>query len=289
MPEYNPTVLRRLLALRQFPLFAAVDLDELAMVAENVTEVTFAAHDLIVNAAARVPAIHLIIDGRIDDRRSYGPRQIFGALEVFAGRPASATAVAGVVTQTLQIAASDFSDILEDNFGLMRLVLRTLAERMIDSDARRRASQVIVPATRPLGIVERLIVLRQQTPFAAARLQSLAILAHIAREAMWPAGEPLELDGDALILHDGELRETNGAHESKRFGPGDAVGLVESLAGRQRERTLDALTPISALRIPHSAILDVVEDHPDLGFAMIETFAAALLDATAPVELGAAN
>jgi CRP-like cAMP-binding protein len=289
MPDYNPMVLRRLLALRQFPLFAAVELDELAMVAENVTEVTFAAHDVIVNVDTRVPAIHLIVDGRIDDRRSYGPRQIFGALEVFAGRPAASSAVAGVATQTMQIAASDFSDILEDNFGLMQLVLRTLADRMVGSDARRRAARVLVPATRPLGMVERLIVLRQQTPFAAARLQSLAILAHIAREAMWPAGERIELDGDALILHDGELRETIGARESKRFGPGDAVGLVESLAGRPRERTLDALTPVSALRIPHSAILDVIEDHADLGFAMIQAFAAALLDATPPVELGAAN
>lgn len=289
MPDYNPTVLRRLLVLRQFPLFASVELDELAMVAENVTEVTFAAHDVVVDAVSRVPAIHLILEGRIDERRSYGPHQIFGALEVFAKRPAAATATAGVATQTLQIAASDFSDILEDNFGLMRLVLRTLADRMIGSDARQRASQVIVPVTRPLGIVERLIVLRQQTPFATARLQSLSILAHIARETAWPAGASLELGGDALILHDGQLRETIHERESNHFGPGDAVGLVESLAGRPRERTLEALTPVSALRIPHSAILDVIEDHPDLGFAMIETFAAALLDATANVELGAAN
>src|SRR5512140_3276551 len=131
MRDSNPVLLRRMLALRQFPLCATADLAELAVVAENVVEARYRAGSIVAPAAARLSGLHLVLDGRIDAGRPWGPRQIFGALEVFAGREPVTTAIAAAETQTLHLSAADLSDLLEDNFGIMLSVVREFAARML--------------------------------------------------------------------------------------------------------------------------------------------------------------
>ena len=131
MLDELPGSLRRVLALRQFSALSSVDLTELAMVAENVVETTLLAGNRIVAAGARVPALHLIVDGRIESGDdSWGPRDTFGLLEVLARRPAETPAIAAVDTRVFRITAGDLREILEDNFGLLRAMLRELAGRL---------------------------------------------------------------------------------------------------------------------------------------------------------------
>ena len=47
MPELHPHGLRRMLSLRQFRLFENAELDELAMIAENVFDTTIPAGTVI--------------------------------------------------------------------------------------------------------------------------------------------------------------------------------------------------------------------------------------------------
>jgi CRP-like cAMP-binding protein len=282
MPEFNPMLLRRMLALRQFPMFATAELAELAMIAVNVVETTFRAGSIVAPAAARLSGLHLVVDGRIDAARSWGPREMFGALEVFAGRDPAAAAVAAIETQTLQLSTADLAEVLEDNFGVLRSVVRELAVHVIAA-ARPVARRVALPSVSgPLGLVERLIVLRQQVPFAGARLQGLAMLAHASEEVSWPSGAVVaragELASGALLVLEGSLREHRRDGTSRELGPGQLISALETVAGLDHNVTVEAITPVRVLRSSTTTIFDVLEDHPDLGISMIATFARTLLD-----------
>ncbi len=278
MRDQSPLLLRRMLVLRQFPLFAHAELGELAVIAENVAERSFVAGDLVA-PAAHVRSLHFVLDGHLahGSLRS-GPRHVFGALEVLGGRAARMPAFAGAPTRTLELAASDYVEVLEDNFGLLLATVRDLAARMIPlGDLRHRAHPFAEGQT--LGLVERMIVLRQQTPFAAARLEALAILAHAATEVHFEVGSVLRrtntpADG-ALILLEGSTRRDR---DQRILGPGHAIGTLETLANLHHTATYEAVTPIRALESHAATILDVLEDHTDLALAMMQTFARSLID-----------
>jgi len=292
----TPIPLHRLLSLRQFPALASVELVELVMVAENVVESTFPPGTSFATADARVAALHLVLDGRIETRHgtsveTWGPRQVFGLLEVLAGRSAVASAIAATMTRTLRLAAGDTIEVLEDNFGLLRVTLRELAARLVGYVDRPRVQaqhHLGFSGTGSLTLVERLIVLRQHMPFVGGRLQALAAVAHAAEEMSWPAGITVAQSGSmadaAIMIVEGTLRATRPDGVSRILRAGDAIGPLETLAGMRHGATVETTSPVRAISCSGATILDVLEDHTDLGLMMIASFAGALLDrARAPV------
>ena len=223
-----------------------------------------------------------MLDGRIEAKRHWGPREIFGALEVFAGREPATAAIAATETQTLQLSAADLAELLEENFGVLLSVVRELAARMLVV-AKPTARPVALPNLgASLGLVERLILLRQQTPFIGARLQGLAMLAHASEEISWAPGAVVARAGTlasgALLVIEGTLREHRRDGTSHELGPGQLIGALETLAGLGHDVTIEAISPVRILRSSNIAIFDALEDHPDMGMSMIATFARTLLD-----------
>lgn len=285
MSDHDPLLLRRLLELGRFPLLGGAELAELATLAENVVERSYASGATIA-APERPDAVHLILSGQIDaGPERFGAREAFGWLEVLAGRPLAARAVAVGETRTLRLAASDLGEILEDHSGLLSIALRELATRTLAAGrlgpAVRHAAAP--PIADPLGLVERMIVLRQRSPFTSARLEALAILAYESKETLWRAGELVTRCGDparaAYFILGGDLRATSADHGTILLGQGGVIGVLESLAGLRHRHAITAETPVRALEIASTAIFDVLEDHPELGLAMLATFAGELLDA----------
>lgn len=293
MSDHDPILLRWLLELRRFPLFGGAELAELATLAENVVE-TVHPSGAIVAAPGRVESVHLILSGQIDaGPQRFAAHEAFGWLEVLARRPLAAAAVAVGETRSLRLASSEVGEIFEDNFGLLAVALRELATRTLS--ARALSAQLPGPPIRraaapppagPLGLVERMTVLRQRTPFSSARLEALAILAYESQETTWHPGEIVSCAGDparaAYLILDGDLSATSAEHGPALLGPGSVIGVLESLAGLRHPSTISVVTPVRALEIASTVIFDVLEDHPDLGLAMLATFAGGLLDA-APV------
>ena len=123
--------IHRLLTLRQYPGFADAELEELAVIAENVVDMTLPAGS-IAAPSGRVPSLLLVVEGRIETATAtYGPREVFGSLEVIAGRALKSPAVAVLPTRVLQLGPADFANLLEDNFGLLTNVRRTLARELL--------------------------------------------------------------------------------------------------------------------------------------------------------------
>jgi len=305
MPDSDPILLRRLLELRRFPALATAELSELAMLAENVVEVSYDGGAIV----ARPPIldeIHMILSGRIDAGSStYAAHAAFGFLEVLARRPLAAPAVAVGETRTLRLTGSDLREVLEDNYGLLLLALRELAGRTLAEPAaapRARAPAAAPPIAAPLGLVERMIVLRRQAPFARARslgwlpdglgraapLEAIAILAYASKETTWPAGAVMarcdEPARDARFILDGHVRALRADRDPHVLGRGSSIGVLESLARVPHTATVEVVAPVRALEISSSVIFDVLEDHTELGLSIIETLAGGLLDAAAAAE-----
>jgi CRP-like cAMP-binding protein len=283
----SPHVLRRLLALRHVPELAGATLAELATLAENLDEVTLPAGTVVGTPEHRLPALHVVVDGRLEaaSGTSWGPNRWFGAIEVLADRAPTEVVRAAVDTTALRLGGGAFEELLEDNFGLLVIVLRDLAGRLAPIARRGHATALAPPSTEPLDMVERLIALRGQLPFATGRLQALATLAQVSDEIRWPAGAVIARAGapaDAvLVILEGSVavHAADGAVTIR--GPGDAIGGLETLAGGLHAGAAEAVTATRALASRGDAVLDVIEDHTDLGLAMIAVIAGALLDAGA--------
>ncbi len=287
MADLHPFALRRILALRQFPILCDAELGELALFAENVAEVALPAGTAVATAGSQLTALHLVLEGEITavgaQSRAWRSRQVFGALEVLAGRGVSAHAVTTVDTTTLQLLAPDVIEILDDSFGVMRAALRGLAAQARTRPARGRPAAP--PAVRSLGLVERLLVLRQQAAFSGAPLESLVALAHASEEVALPAGTVMTQAGDAgtssYVITEGASRASHASGVARLLGPGDAIGHLEILGHLPYEETIEAIEPLRALKIEAPDLFDVIEDHTDFGRAILATLAGQLLDAPA--------
>ena len=303
MLDETPITTRRLLALRQFPGMATTELGELATIASNVVETSRAPGDIVAAPNGRVPPLHLVLDGRLISAQpdgavlAWGPRTVFGALEVMAGRPVRAPVVAVKPTRTLQLAPADFVELLEDHHNLLSTIRRGLAGHMLDlaislgkfdTGLRGRAIWPTHIDPRPLGMVDRLILLRAHLPFALRKLHALSSIALASEEVLWPEGSVLCRAGEpargAIVILEGQAVGTRPGHDAIPLGPGNAIGRIETLAERGQTLTVEALGPVRALHGPGQVLFDLLEDNPDLALAMIETMAGELLDAAGTLD-----
>jgi CRP-like cAMP-binding protein len=282
------TPMQRLLLLRQFPTLATVELADLAMVADNATEMTYAPGAILAPRDDSSPDLHLVLDGALELRRgpvveTRGPRQVLGLLEVLAGRGWTCPAVATVETRTLRLGAGDTLELLEDNFGLLRAILRDLATRLLAYDRVLHGRATFAGTGEPLSLVERLIVMRQHAPFIGGHLQALAALASTTEDTTWPAGVRVLCNGappdHAIFVVEGTLASDSGAI----VGAGDTLGTLEALAGARHSATVTSTTAVRAIVCPAASLLDILEDHTDLGLRVVGSLAAALLDRAATV------
>ena len=287
MPDLTPSGLRRILTLRQFPVLRDAELGELTMFAENVTEVVLPAGTAVASAGSRLAALHLVLSGEIATigiaRTTWGPRQIFGALEVLAHRDAAQTAVTTATTTTLQLLAPDVTEILEDSFGVTLAALRGLAAAQV-ARGRLPARPCRIPDPTPvgsLGLVERLIVLRQQPAFSGAPLEPLVALAHASDEVVLPAGALVTCAGapgaSSYVVLDGASSAIDAAGATRRLGPGDAFGHLEALGGLPHEETIEVVENMRALKVDAARVFDIIEDHTDFGRAILAALADGLL------------
>ena len=284
MRDIDDTIaVQRLFALRQQPGFQDADLGELATLAENLVETQYPAGAVVADPASRVAALHLVIDGELTGqaRTHWGPRDVFGELEVLAGRALEAPVIATTTTRTYQLASQDLVEVLEDNFGLLTTTRRGIARNLLElapAAMRSGMRHLTTQAPAELGLVDRLLVLRQHFPLAT--LAPLAALAQATVEMRFAPGEVIRAAGDRasgiLVLLEGVVR--SGAEVGV---PNDAIGFYELLAERPHIATTEAASPVRVLHIPEVALVDIMEDHAELGLAILGLLAGELLDALA--------
>ncbi|MBV8757087.1 MAG: cyclic nucleotide-binding domain-containing protein [Deltaproteobacteria bacterium] len=260
--------------LRHIPWLADADLADLTLLAENLTELRHARGALVLPAGVRPPALHIVVEGELAaGAMTWAPHGIVGGVEVLARRPLRAAVIATRASRTLQLLSGDARELLEENIQLLRAALRALAGRVSE------APPPTVPSAlgNPLGFVDRLLLLRDQSAYTGARLDALARLAHASREVQFPAGTPIVRAGEAargsFVIVDGSAIGPQG-----ELGPGHTIGALETLAEVPHPATITSRTPVRALETCAGTMFDVIEDHSDLGMAMLASFATTLAE-----------
>lgn len=285
MREPAPSTIQRMLTLRQFPGFGDTELPDLAAVAESLVDRTFRAGTQIADVGDRAPMIQLIVDGRFEAPASghaWGPHQLFGSLEALAGRPFDERIVAVRDTQTLQLTTSLFAELLEDNYDLLASTRRVLARRLLAFPPSLLAGPE-GPFDRflePLGMVDRLLILRSAMPFASANIEALATLAQLTEEERFAAGSYVHRLGEEtlgpMIILDGSvhIQQPTASH---LMGGGSTIAALETLAELPHLANITAVTDVRVLSLPGTGLLDVMEDHTDFAIALLVRLAEMLL------------
>jgi CRP-like cAMP-binding protein len=271
------SLLRRVWTLRQFPMLDGAELDELASLARNVVETDLEPGTIIATAGKRVADVHFILEGELGTRDGswrWAHHELCGAACVVADWPAPQTVVALTRSRTLRLQADDLDEVLQDNFGVLIAALRSFARQLIARERRLVVSSL--PATQSGGLVERLLALRRQAPFAQAHPRPLVTLAQAAREVSWPANTTIPMLAgpveETYIILAGELRAGE-----VTVTAGESIGLLELVAERPHRHAFETRTATRAIAITGPALLDVLEDHSDLGLDMLRAMSRSLV------------
>jgi hypothetical protein len=190
----------------------------------------------------------------------------------------------------LVVRLADLFEMMEDYFELMHGALRNVASEAIRW---RRAlpeggflphgsRECIECGAAPLGLVQRIFYLRRTIGLERSYIDELAELARAAREhrlvrgtRLWSAGERAD---HLVIVVSGEVTGRMPEGGVFQFGPGDILGNLDTIANVPRWFDAYAASDLVVLTIDHEAIVDVWEDHPDLGFAFLRMYSRLILE-----------
>jgi len=287
--------LERLLAFRSFPGLRQVDSTNLSLLAEAARERRFPKGATISFPGEPVRAMHFIRDGEVALMRDGVPARKFrggdivGSIAAITRDPAGQHVVAAADTRTFEVERDDLEDALEESFPLLHSALRgmmrgVLASRLeLPNDA--GFSEPILEPIRPsadLGLVERVLFVRRLLTYGAGGVEAFADLARDMTEIrrpegtiLWEVGEPSQ---DSVLLYSGVIRCETERNQRFFLGPDSVVGGIDSIAGEPRWFRATAHTDIIALRGEVTELIDVIEDHPNLGLGMLRVAARILSD-----------
>ena len=178
----------------------------------------------------------------------------------------------------------------EDHFDILLSQIRHLAGQILEKRmeiadgsylASRRGPK---PNTRAgLGLVDRLIYLRQGDSFNRINLNALVEMAVRLRETRFEAGTRLWRIGDpshsAYLLVEGtpQRGSCEGGKREFRAGPGYPLGNLESICQIPRWYEAVTETAVVALEGDTGVFLDVLEDHFAMAMDYVSGLAKAVL------------
>ena len=272
--------------LRALPMFASVGVDELFRIAGSGRQ---ARHDAGVSLFTEdiVPdAIQVLLDGKVATAtRGVGAREIeppalLGFEGVLEGSPMGETIRTVEPSVLLTIRGEDGLTLVGDNTSLVQGLFRTIAERTGTARegavVRRTAgADVARIATDGLTPIQKVLALQKVPVFSRVSAAEMLHLAAMAREVPLKEGELLSGEADPPVLCvvlSGELglESLQAGEQPLVAGPGDAVGIYETLAGGESGAIgRDPLRLVVAragtgLRIERDDLFDLLRQYPDL-------------------------
>ena len=260
--------------LRMVPLFAFASVDELFRIAQLGKQVRHEPGRTLYEAGRAVENIQFLLDGRVSAARPGGDTKeiaapnVVGFEAVIEGSPAQKTLKATDTTISLSLSTEEFLSLLSENVEIAQGIFRLMIDRrgrpgwqtvMHGSIPPSLKSKVDSGAFQPLDT----ILLLQSSPLLArATATQLVGLAEIAHPVDLTAGsDPLAgADASTLVVLSGAVRIEREGAQPEIAGPGDVVGLYETLGGVSFPVRAEVTTPGRGLRFIGAEVLDVLAD-----------------------------
>jgi len=136
-------------------------------------------------------------------------------------------------------------------------------------------------------------ILRQTSYFGSVSESQLSAVARAVMEHSYRRGDSVFLEGDTCeglyVVKSGRVRIYKISPEGREqvllvAGPGDTFNEVPVFDGGPNPASVEALEPTVLLLLPKSALLAMVDAHPELARAFMRTFAARLRQLVGLVE-----
>jgi CRP-like cAMP-binding protein len=113
--------------------------------------------------------------------------------------------------------------------------------------------------------------------FAEADQKFLDRLAGEFIERTYAPGETIAAEGESgrtfVVIESGEVTVTVHGQEVGKLGPGDAFGEMALIDKSARSATVKADTEVHGYQLPVWSFRPVVESHPEMAWALLESLA----------------
>jgi AAA family ATP:ADP antiporter len=270
--------------LRKIPIFHAVTVDELFRMGRTGRQVRYEPGQVIFQEGQVPTDLYLLLDGRVTLTAPGASASVvvqppapLGVEEVLEGRTLADTVRTSDTSICLQLTLEEARTLLADNtdlvLGLFRWVLDHPAFQrdrlVVRGDTLSKPVDVpaaAVTSREPLKPIDKLLILQRVSLFARVPADEQLSLAATVRDERLTLNETLLLPAGApsiIIVLDGEVTVA-GDSESVVVRAGDALGVVETLAGVPLGRTAKVTAEGRALRISHEDLFDLLGQRPDL-------------------------
>jgi AAA family ATP:ADP antiporter len=274
--------------LRRLPLFASLGVDELFRIAGTGRQTRHDPGHVLLQDGATPETVHVLLDGTVAKRGQGSPARdvqapaTLGFEEALEGRPMAETVRCTTTCVTLSAPADAVQALLADNTDLVEGLFRTLleaapadgADRTVIKGAELKDLQTL--ATGGLSAVEKVLVLQAVPVFTRVSAEELVQVASIARETRLESGAPIAAAGDGasiIAVIAGELAVDPPSHDPRdpgprtqalTAGPGDLVGVYETMAGLPYGRAIHVTRAGCALTIERGDLFDLAGQRPAL-------------------------
>ena len=286
----------RILRLRSVPTLSGLPGSELTQLAASLRPVAFRKGEVLLREDEPPRSFFLIGSGTVTLHRKgkrfgtvRGPGGV-GFMSFLARNAGGTSAVAENFVEALEVRADAMGEIFEDHFPVLLNTIRGVAQRLIAENKITPPPPYVPPVVSfdaaigdsPLGIVERIFLLRRMRAFTEANVNSLATLARKMVELRLPAGEALWKPGEradhSYFVVKGMLHLTwNDGKSVQEIGPGYVVGGAESLTSLPRWNELVTAEPAIVLRGTRDGLIDLFEDDHELGLKFLSMLATLLV------------
>ena len=288
--------IERIHALRSMFGTSGPSTQALAALAEHIMPVRIPRGTQLAREGSLLGIVYLIIEGKIVASRHGHSWGEFAAPGSIGFLPALAGGMLGIDCRALEdtialaLRSEDMLEVLEDHFDLLLGAMRGFARSAIELRRQLAPSAGFSNEIResnetfdgPLDLVERILHLRQTFALQRSFVAEISEIARAAQEARYPAGTKLWTAGDvadhAVILLSGLVECTTPDGALFRFGPGDIVGNLDTMAAMPRWFNAITVEPVVALVLHAEVMIDVLEDHAELAFDFLRMFSAGLVD-----------
>ena len=264
--------------LGTLPLFASVSADELIRVACAGRHVRHRRDTIMYQDGTTPEAVQFLMQGRVVRRGSSGIEQSVDApaplsfQEVLEDRPMSATLCAATTCLCLSFTLAELQVLMAESRGLVEGLLRMLCvnnpKEISDPVVRRAGVQSSVNGIANIDPITKATLLETLPVFSQVSRQEMLALTGIASEANAVAGAQIFTEKDPPALHlliSGSVSLESTEDESAvSAGPGDAVGLYQTMAGIPLVLRGRCLEDTRFLRVDREDLLDLLMQRPDL-------------------------
>jgi len=264
--------------IRELPLFASISVDELFRIASASKQVRHEPGSVLLDEGSVPLTTHFLIDGRlVASSREGVPRSItgpaaLGFAEASSGAPMRETVRTEGLAVTLAMTVDELQTLLADNTDLVSGLFTTLSESaegvqgpVMSTGA---AAEFEALAASGLTPVEKILVLQLVPLFSRVAAEEMRHIADIAQRVALEPGARLfsESSPPAMwIVLSGEVSvEDRGGGPALAAGPGDVIGAISTMAGRQLGRSADVLRGGAALKVDREDLFGVLAERPEL-------------------------